>query len=125
MNENTTEDANFFLIEIEAWKIGDSPPAPRFNIIPKPNDWAKTIKQASAGARLTDLNLRRQSFWEKVKEYGEHNSRQVRSWQIALPQAWYSITIGSSLVHLAATVNSRRIIVGMELYINDSKDLFF
>jgi len=125
LNEKTTEDANFFLLEIEAWKIGDSPPAPRFNIVAKPNDWAKTIKQTSTGTKLTDLNLRQQSFWEKVREHGEQNAKVVRSWQKALPQAWYNITIGSSQTHLAATVNSRKSIVGMELYIHDSKDLFF
>lgn len=125
LNEKTTEDANFFLLEIEAWKIGDSPPAPRFNIVAKPNDWAKTIKQTSTGTKLTDLNLRQQSFWEKVREHGEQNANVVRSWQKALPQAWYNITIGSSQAHLAATVNSRKLIIGMELYIHDSKDLFF
>ena len=45
LNENTTENANFFLIEVEAWQIGDSLPAAKFNIVAKPNDWAKTIKQ--------------------------------------------------------------------------------
>lgn len=125
LNEHTTEDANFFLIEIEAWKIGDSPPAPRFNIIAKPNDWAKTIKQTSSSNKFTDLNLQQQAFWEKVREYGEQNGKLVRSWQKALPQAWYNISIGSSLANMAATVNSRKLIVGLELYIRDSKELFF
>lgn len=125
LNEHTTEDANFFLIEVEAWKIGDSLPAPRFNIVAKPNDWAKTIKQTSSSNKLTDLNLQQQAFWEKVREYGEQNARLVKSWQKALPQAWYNISIGSSLAHLAATVNTKKVIVGMELYIHDSKELFF
>ncbi len=48
LNENIVENINFFLIEIELWKIGESKPAPKFQIIARPNDWAKTIKTASS-----------------------------------------------------------------------------
>jgi hypothetical protein len=41
LNANTTEDFSFFAIEIELWRIGNSPPAPRFNVIASPNDWPK------------------------------------------------------------------------------------
>jgi hypothetical protein len=62
LNENTTENANFFLIEIEAWKIDNSAPAPRFNIVAKPNDWAKTIRQSSSGNKATELKLSNRNF---------------------------------------------------------------
>ncbi|MBU1121650.1 MAG: DUF4268 domain-containing protein, partial [Candidatus Omnitrophica bacterium] len=41
LNEHTDEKLNFFIIKIELWQIGDSPVAPKFQIISKPNDWAK------------------------------------------------------------------------------------
>jgi len=125
LNENTTEDANFFLIEIEVWKIGDSPPAPRFNIIAKPNDWAKTIKQSGIVNNVTDLKLKQKAFWEKLKEYGEKNSANVKNWQKALAQHWYNVSIGTSKANIAATINSRENVVGVELYINNNKDLFY
>ena len=125
LNENTTEGANFFLIEVEAWKIGDSLPAPRFNIVAKPNDWAKTIKQQSSGAnKVTDLKLQQQAFWEKLREYGDQHGKLVRNWRKALPQHWYNIGIGSARGKLAATVNTRDSLVGMELYIYRDTDLF-
>ena len=124
LNENTTEDANFFLIEIEALKIDKSIPAPRFNIVAKPNDWAKTIRQSSSGNKITDTKLKQQAFWEKLKEYGEEHSKYVKSWQKALPQHWMNITIGTSKANLAATTNTRENYVGMELYIHDDKDLY-
>ncbi|HMS50199.1 MAG TPA: DUF4268 domain-containing protein [Candidatus Saccharibacteria bacterium] len=124
LNENTTEDANFFLLEIEAWKIGDSAPAPRFNIVAKPNDWAKTVKQSGSGSKVSDLKLHQQAFWEKMREYGEQNSKHVRSWQKPLPQHWYNISIGTSKANLAASVNTRDKLVAIELYINNDKDLF-
>lgn len=126
LNENSTESANFFLIEVEAWKIGDSLPAPRFNIVAKPNDWAKTIKQQSSGAnKVTDLKLQQQEFWEKLREYGEQNAKLVRSWRKALPQHWYNIGIGSARAKLAAKVNTQESYVGLELYIYKDTELFY
>lgn len=125
LNENTTEGANFFLVEVEAWKIGDSLPAPRFNIVAKPNDWAKTIKQQGAGSnKITDLKLKQQAFWEKLRDYGEQNGKLVRNWRKALPQHWYNIGIGSTRAKLAATVNTRDMVVAMELYIYRETELF-
>ncbi len=54
LNRITYEGFLFFGIEIELLKIGDSSPAPKFNIIAKPNDWSKSIKtkqQADWGER--------------------------------------------------------------------------
>ena len=124
LNENTTEGANFFLIEVEAWKIGESLPAPRFNIVAKPNDWAKTIKQTSSGNKITDLKLRQQAFWDKLRDYGEQNAKVIKSWQKALPQHWYNISIGSSKAKFAATLKSKANQVAVEVYIYDSKELY-
>lgn len=126
LNENTTEGANFFLIEVEAWKIGDSLPAPRFNVVAKPNDWAKTIKQQGSGSsKVTDLKLQQQAFWEKLREYGEQNGKLVRNWRKALPQHWYNIGIGSTRAKLAAKVNTQEAYVGLELYIYQDTELFY
>ena len=82
LNENTTENVNFFLIEIEAWQIDKSLPAAKFNIVAQPNDWAKAIRQRGRGSsEATDLQLQQQEFWDKVREYGEENSKYVRSWR--------------------------------------------
>jgi hypothetical protein len=124
LNENTTENANFFLVKIEAWKIDDSAPAARFNIIAKPNDWAKTIRNSSGNNKVTDLKLKQQEFWNKLREYGEENSKHVKSWQKALPQHWMNISIGTSQAHLAATVNTKTNKVSMSFYIDDNKDLY-
>ena len=43
LNNITDETLNFFGIEVELWKIGDSPSAPRFRMVSKPNDWTKSI----------------------------------------------------------------------------------
>ena len=49
LNEKTDEKINFFGLEIELWQIGDSPIAPKFNIISQPNDWFRAVQKAAAG----------------------------------------------------------------------------
>lgn len=44
LNSHTDDDCSFFLVEIEAWRIGDSPVAPRFNVVESPNEWARAEK---------------------------------------------------------------------------------
>jgi hypothetical protein len=124
LNENTTEGANFFLLQIEAWKIGDSAPAPRFNVVAKPNDWAKTIKQSGTGNKVTELKLQQQSFFEELREYGAKNAKYIKSWQTPRAQHWYTIRVGSSQAKISVTLNSKEQQVAVELYINDNKDLF-
>lgn len=125
LNEHTTEDANFFLIELEVWRIGSSESAPRFSVIAKPNDWAKIARQSGSGSKITDTKLAQQAFWEELRDYGaQQKSKYIKSWQKALPQHWYNISLGSSKAKVSPTINSRLGMVGVELDIHDNKDLF-
>lgn len=125
LNDNTTEGANFFLLQVEAWRIGDSLPAIRFNIVAKPNDWAKTVKQSATNSPVSDLKLQQQAFFEKVREYGDEHAPHIKSWRKTRPQHWYDVSIGSSQAHIALTLQSTGTKqVTVQIYINDNKDLF-
>lgn len=50
LNQNTTDDLNFFAVEVELWRIGDSPLAPKFEVAAKPNEWAKTGREQAMAA---------------------------------------------------------------------------
>src|SRR5947209_15269178 len=41
LNERTEESINFFGLEVELWRIGDSAIAPKFNVVSKPNEWTR------------------------------------------------------------------------------------
>ena len=41
LNEVSEAGTRFFGLEIELWQIGESPPAPKFNVVAKLNDWTK------------------------------------------------------------------------------------
>lgn len=124
LNEHTDGTINIFLIQIEAWRIGDSAAAPRFNVIAKPNDWLKTVKQNTSAGSISDLNLQQQAFFEEVRSLGEFEAKHVKSWAKPLPQHWYDVRVGSGKGHIAITVNSQKSYVGVEFYAN-AKETYY
>lgn len=56
LNANTPKTARFFAVELEVLKIGNSLPAPWFNVVAKPNGWSKEVKQATKLATDTPLD---------------------------------------------------------------------
>jgi hypothetical protein len=53
LNQRTGEDTQFFGVVVELWRIGDSLPAPHFNLVATPNDWRKkTISRVRGEAAV-------------------------------------------------------------------------
>ena len=123
LNENTGDDRLFFAIKIEAWRIGNSDPAPKFQVICKPNEWAKVVKYSSESKDLGETDLKKLDFWTKLKSYAAEKKVPLFR-QTPAPQHWYNISIGSSEAHIGLTINTRDNLLGCELYINDNKPLF-
>ena len=67
LNEVSTESAQFFGLEIEVWRIGDSRPEPKFNIISKPNDWTQSDK--AQRTELTSTQALQLEFWHRFRDY--------------------------------------------------------
>lgn len=122
LNENTGDDRLFFAVRIEAWRIGDSCPAPKFRVICKPNEWAKVVKHGD-GKGLGETDLKKLDFWTKLKSYAVEKKVPLFR-QTPRPQHWYDISIGSSDAHISLTVNTRDKLLGCEIYISDNKPLF-
>lgn len=122
LNEHTDEDINIFLCRIELWKIGDSPVAPKFQIVSQPNEWTKTLKQTSTD-NLTSGKVLKLNYWtsfvEKLNEdYPLFNSRKPR------PSNFYSLSLGSSLAHISLTISPKNKEIRAQIWISDSKELF-
>ncbi len=123
LNQHTDENIGFFLVEIELWKIDDSRPAVRFNIVERPNDWAKTMK-ASEG--LSDIKKLQLEFWQAFTEYAfaKADFGKIFSPRKAAPQHWYNLSVGNSSFHLGLTVNTQKHRIGAEIYIPDDKGIY-
>ena len=61
LNEITDDRFNFFGLEIELWRIGESPVSPKFNVVSKPNDWTKTVSTAAKRIETGELSDTRQT----------------------------------------------------------------
>ncbi len=106
LNERTDEKINFFGLEVELWRIGDSPIAPKFNIISQPNEWSRTVQQAAAGAGGISAHKQLQlKFWTAFREHMEAKGSIVRC-QKPLPQHWTNYAIGRSGIHLTSIVST-------------------
>jgi hypothetical protein len=71
LNTISGDDFAFFGVEVELWKIGGSPPAPRFNIVSKPNDWRRAVaKSAHCAARgePEGIDVNRVAYWSAFGE---------------------------------------------------------
>jgi len=116
LNDNTTEDLAFFAVEVELWRIGDSPLAPKFEVVVKPNDWVKSgrefAKAASSASSTKQLQLK---FWLALGEKLKTSSSGIRP-QKARPQHWLNISIGRAGSKLSITANTREKRLGVELY---------
>jgi hypothetical protein len=120
LNEHTIEQVNFFLVAIELWKIKDSPAAPRFNIISRPNEWRRAVRDFG---ELTSTKTKQLEFWQQLKEYSATNHPRLKL-RTPRPQHWYDIAIGRADCHASLTIDSREDKVRCELYIPDSKELY-
>lgn len=67
-NEVTNEDIRVFALEIEIWKIGDSDPAPKLNVVSQPNDWRKLVQIQADVPEEPATGLDRVAFWTRVDE---------------------------------------------------------
>lgn len=123
LNENTGEDRLFFAIKLEAWRIDNSDPAPKFVVICKPNEWAKVVKYSSASKDLGETELKRLDFWTRLKSYAMEKKVPLFR-QTPAPRRWYNISIGNAEAHVGLTVNARENLLGCEVYIRDNKPLF-
>ena len=75
LNQISGDELQFFAIEVQLWRIGDSPVAPRFNIVAKPNDWVREVRKATGGNRkLSEGKQLQLELWTKLKDYLESNS---------------------------------------------------
>ncbi len=124
LNEHTDEKTGFFLIKIELWQIDGSNPAPKFEVVVSPNEWAKTIKASPAGGELTETKLQQLDFWTKFVLYARSKNSGLSFGGAPRPQHWYNVSIGSSDAHVALTIDTRKNAIRCEIYINRNKDLF-
>ena len=117
LNEVTEEGINFFGLEIELWKIGESPLAPRFNVVSKPNLWTHTVSQAARAIEAGNLSETRKlqlEYWTEFSQFLRARKSTVRP-QKPFPQHWMNFAIGRYNIYLVGFVNTKEKRIGVYL----------
>ncbi|MES2788959.1 MAG: DUF4268 domain-containing protein [Planctomycetota bacterium] len=128
LNKVTDDSILFFGLEVELWRIGKSPMAPKFNVVSAPNDWSKSVSgaqkaidqgiQSETGQRYID-------FW---KRFAERITETKSSLRIPKPNAdhWKNYSIGRSEFAVAPMILARDAWIGVQLtmYGDRAKQLY-
>ena len=126
LNEITAEGFSFFGLEIELWRIGGSPMAPKFNMVSHPNDWTKTVARMSPSKELTPTNQLYLEYWTGLRDFLEQRNGVINPVE-PLPQNWLGFGVGRSYFLLETTINKREkwICVDLTLRGPDAKPHFY
>ena len=118
LNQHTDEKIGFYLLEIELWKIGDSLPAPKFNVIERPNEVIKYLNSNS----LTDLRKTQLDYWQAFINYAFAKDEINKRFNQKTPKAhkWFHFRAGTTKYRIEFAVGNI-----LQTYIIVDKDMQF
>lgn len=108
LNDITDESFNFFGLEVELWRIGDSLAAPKFNMVSKPNDWTRSVTEGTKTIGPGELTPTKQSqldFWSGFREHMLEAESPVKPSK-ARPDSYMPMAIGRTGFGLMAMMTT-------------------
>ena len=126
LNEITAKEFEFYGLEMELWRIGGSVPAPKFNIVCRPNDWQRAAKERAEGGSTaaSDLKQLQLAYWTALHDLLRQPGHHVKP-QKPHPQNWAYYTLGRAGAWLSATINSVTDELGVSCDINQLDKSWF
>jgi hypothetical protein len=114
LNEKAAPNIRIYGIEMKLMRIGNSPPAPDFRVIARPNDYVAVLNTEKRG--LTETKALYLEFWNAFKDYCQKNKTTL-SLRKPQPQLWYSLAVGRSKFWIGLTASTMHGRIGCEIYI--------
>ncbi len=102
LNNHTSREIQFFGLEIELWRIGDSPYAPKFNVVAKPN---RLTKPRSSTGGLSETRQAQLDFWRDFSDHASQNAKRITP-TMPRPQLWMGMAIGRTGFGLRAIAST-------------------
>lgn len=118
LNGVTDDRTHFFGVELELWRIDNSPVAPTFTVVCKPDHWDKRLE-------LTEQQQLQLDYWSAFRDaLAEKGSRLLL--KSPTPRSWAGFPIGKSGFDLWTFVNceDQRIGIVLETYGGHAKANF-
>ena len=123
LNNHSSDDIGFFLLEIHAYSIDDSKPAPYFKIIEQPNDFVKTVKELSSKTELTDTQTNIFEFWSEFNSVLEKLNYPF-SKRKATTYPWYKVALGKTQCNINIKLVNSDHRIEIEVCIQKDKKLY-
>lgn len=120
LNRITSEEFQFFGLELELWRIGDSDPAPKFNMVSEPNDWTKSLnavrKNPTSLNQFSELKQKWYHYWADFGTFMDGQTGSVKA-RKPRPQHWMNFAVGRSKFRLTVELNSQENRIRTSLWI--------
>ena len=120
LNKITDESFRFFALEVELWRIGDSPPAPKFNVVSRPNDWSRAVAHAARSiddAELSQITAMQLRYWEALNILLQEKAGPVKGLSKPRRLASMPYSIGRSRCRLRACMQRTKRSIRADLYL--------
>jgi len=111
LNRATAEHIGFFGLEVELWRVDNSLPAPKFNVVSRPNEWSRTVTLENISSETKQMQYR---YWTALIDLLKKQRSQLRL-QSPQPQHWQIFAVGTSGVCISAIQNTSKKRIGVEL----------
>ena len=115
LNEVVPADTAFYLVKVEAYRIGDSPPAPRLTVVAGPSPEAREAGEQKK--ELAERHRLRLEFWERLLERAKSKTS-LHARISPSKENWVSAGAGKSGLAFAYVIRMGD--ARVELYIDSS-----
>jgi len=119
LNDHSSEDLAYYGVSMEVWKIDDSSPAIRFNVVSRPAAVKRQTAIKTSIENITPTKKTQLEFWTKFREVLLEN-KIVSTAHTPKPKHWYNITIGRSKIHISNTLHVNEGKMCIRLYMHHS-----
>jgi hypothetical protein len=92
LNQRTDTNTEFYGVVVETFRIDESRPAFRFNVVARPNQWRKT-KVDGGGGRTSDRQEAYRAFFQDIIDLLREQHRFTNA-RIGQAQSWYIFASG-------------------------------
>ena len=123
LNKNIDSDISFFLMELHAYQIGNSLPAPYFKIIEQPNDFTQQMKSITKNEGMNESMSKRLEFWTLFNEVLINRGLPFNKRKPSTDH-WYSLSVGSSKCNISIDLVNKNNFIRVSMWMPNSKEQY-